>query len=47
MKETSKTAFVPQLIISHGTMDLQFYKDAFGAIETKHITNDDGFRDVY
>ena len=42
MKETSKTAFVPQLIISHGTMDLQFYKDAFGAIETKHITNDDG-----
>lgn len=42
MKDTPKTAFVPQLIISHGTMDLEFYKKAFGAIETKHLTNDDG-----
>jgi len=42
MKDTPKTAFVPQLAISHGTMDLEFYKNAFGAIETKHITNDDG-----
>ena len=42
MKDTPKTAFVPQLVISHGTMDLEFYKNAFGAIETKHITNDDG-----
>lgn len=42
MKDVSKTAFVPQLVISHGTMDLEFYKNAFGAIETKHITNDDG-----
>ena len=42
MKDTPKTAFVPQLVISHGTMDLEFYKIAFGAIETKHITNDDG-----
>jgi PhnB protein len=42
MKDTVKTAFVPQLAISHGTMDLEFYKNAFGAIETKHITNDDG-----
>ena len=37
-----KTAFVPQLVIAHGTMSLDFYKNAFGAIETKHITNDDG-----
>ena len=42
MKDTPKTAFVPRLVISHGTMDLEFYKNAFGAIETKHITNDDG-----
>ena len=41
MKGIPKTAFVPQLIISHGTMDLEFYKNAFGAIETKHLTNDD------
>ena len=39
---TPKTAFVPQLVISHGTMDLEFYKNAFGATETMHITNDDG-----
>jgi PhnB protein len=42
MKDTPRTAFVPQLVISHGTMDLEFYKNAFGAIETKHLTNDDG-----
>jgi PhnB protein len=42
MKKNSQTAFVPQLAISHGTMDLEFYKNAFGAIETKHIQNDDG-----
>jgi PhnB protein len=42
MSNTPKTAFVPQLAISHGTMDLEFYKKAFNAIETKHITNDDG-----
>ena len=42
MNNASATAFVPQLAISHGTMDLSFYKKAFNAIETKHITNDDG-----
>jgi PhnB protein len=42
MNHTPSTAFVPQLIIPHGTMDLEFYKNAFGATETKHITNDDG-----
>ncbi|HMH34334.1 MAG TPA: VOC family protein [Puia sp.] len=42
MKDARKTAFVPQLAIPHGTMDLDFYKKAFGTVETKHITNDDG-----
>lgn len=42
MPTVSKTAFVPQLAISHGTMNLDFYKTAFDATETKHITNDDG-----
>ena len=42
MNSIPKTAFVPQLVIAHGTMDLEFYKNAFGATETKHLTNDDG-----
>jgi PhnB protein len=42
MKDSSTAAFVPQLVISRGTMDLTFYEKAFGAIETKHLTNDDG-----
>ena len=42
MNNISKIAFVPQLIIAHGTMELEFCKEAFGAIETKHIVNDDG-----
>ena len=42
MNNTPKTAFVPQLAIAHGTMSLDFYKNAFGAVETKHITNEDG-----
>ena len=42
MNEIQKTAFVPQLVISQGTMDLEFYKKAFGAVETKLFTNEDG-----
>jgi PhnB protein len=42
MKDLHSTAFVPQLIIGHGVMDIDFYKKAFGAVETKHFTNDDG-----
>ena len=42
MNNIPKTAFVPQLAIAHGTMELEFYKKAFGAVETKHIVNDDG-----
>ena len=30
------------LCIAHGTMSLAFYENAFGATETKHITNEDG-----
>ena len=42
MNDIPKTAFVPMLTISHGTRSLEFYKTAFGAVETKHLTNDDG-----
>ena len=42
MNHAPNTAFVPQLAIPHGTMELEFYKKAFGAVETKHIVNDDG-----
>jgi PhnB protein len=42
MNGSPKAAFVPQLIICHGTMDLEFYKKAFDAVETKHLTNEDG-----
>ncbi len=42
MSSLPRTYFVPQLAISHGTSDLEFYKIAFGAVETKHIRNDDG-----
>ena len=42
MGQLDKTVFVPQLIIPHGTMNLDFYKKAFNTTETKHLTNDDG-----
>jgi PhnB protein len=42
MTHTTKTVFVPMLVIPHGTMSVEFYKSAFGATETKHLTNDDG-----
>src|SRR4051812_6993132 len=37
-----RTAFVPMLAIGHGTMDIEFYKDALGAIELRRLSNDDG-----
>jgi len=37
-----KTIFTPQLIIGHGTTDISFYTDAFGAKELKRWSNDDG-----
>jgi len=42
MNNTSKTTFVPQLVIKSGTMDIEFYKQAFGAIELRRWSNDDG-----
>ena len=38
----SKSTFVPTLIIPHGTMNIDFYKNAFGAIELRRWCNDDG-----
>jgi PhnB protein len=37
-----KTSFVPMLSVKKGTMDLEFYKKAFGAIELRRWCNDDG-----
>jgi PhnB protein len=36
------TAFVPMLIIPADTMNIDFYKNAFGAIELRRWGNDDG-----
>jgi PhnB protein len=41
MKETQKPTFVPQLIIQRGTKDVDFYKNAFGAVELRRWSNDD------
>ena len=41
MKNTTKTSFVPMLAIPKGTMDIDFYKNAFGAVECKRWINDD------
>ena len=42
MENLPKTAFVPTLVIAHGTMDLKFHEKALEVIEPKHVTNDDG-----
>lgn len=43
MKNEQPTAsFVPSLAIPHATMDISFYKNAFGAIELRRWSNDDG-----
>ena len=42
MKEMPKPTFVPQLVIGKGTMDIEFFKEAFGAIELRRFSNDDG-----
>jgi PhnB protein len=42
MKESIKTFFAPQLFIRAGVTDLSFYEKAFGAIELRRFTNDDG-----
>jgi PhnB protein len=42
MNEQSKTFFAPQLMIKSGVMELDFYNQAFGAVELRRFTNDDG-----
>ena len=42
MKKSIKTFFAPQLFIRAGVTDLSFYEKAFGAIELRRFTNDDG-----
>ncbi|GAB2988309.1 VOC family protein [Mucilaginibacter puniceus] len=36
------TAFAPLLTINKGVKDIDFYKNAFGAIENWRLNNDDG-----
>jgi PhnB protein len=36
------TTFAPQLYIKSGTMEVDFYKKAFNAIELRRFSNDDG-----
>ncbi|HXB42721.1 MAG TPA: VOC family protein [Puia sp.] len=42
MNAIPKTVFVPMLIIKKGTMDIGFYNKAFGAIELRRWSNEDG-----
>jgi PhnB protein len=42
MNESSKTFFAPQLLIRSGVSDISFYEKAFGAVELRRFTNDDG-----
>jgi PhnB protein len=42
MTHTSTTTFVPVLAINNGTTDIEFYTHAFGAVELRRWSNDDG-----
>ncbi len=42
MKEISRIFFAPQLYIKNAVRDIDFYSKAFGAIELRRWTNDDG-----
>ena len=42
MPEMNKTSFAPQLYIKSGIRDIEFYGKAFGAIELRRWTNEDG-----
>lgn len=42
MPEMNKTSFAPQLYIKSGVRDIEFYSKAFGAVELRRWTNDDG-----
>jgi PhnB protein len=39
---SSKTFFAPELFINNGIKDISFYEAAFGAIELRRFSNDDG-----
>src|SRR3954462_6490836 len=40
--EKIKPGFAPQLFIPHGVKDIEFYSKAFGAVELRRFSNDDG-----
>ena len=42
MNQSNKTFFAPQLYIKPGVTDISFYEKAFGAVELRRFTNDDG-----
>src|SRR5262245_13147142 len=42
MGTTDKTFFAPQLYIPNGVTDISFYEKAFGALELRRYSNDDG-----
>jgi PhnB protein len=42
MTATNTTCFAPQLYIKSGITDISFYENAFGAIELRRFTNEDG-----
>ncbi|WP_216846722.1 hypothetical protein [Mucilaginibacter sp. L196] len=42
MKNQFKATFAPVLYIRNGTINIDFYKNAFGAIELRRFNNDDG-----
>ncbi|MBL0183226.1 MAG: VOC family protein [Chitinophagaceae bacterium] len=42
MNELNKTVFAPQLYIPNGITDISFYEKAFGAVELRRFSNDDG-----
>lgn len=42
METKTSTAFAPQLYIRSGVTDIDFYEKAFGAVELRRFTNDDG-----
>jgi PhnB protein len=42
MNTNEKTFFAPQLYIKSGITDIDFYVEAFGAVELRRINNEDG-----
>ena len=42
MSTSINTSFAPQLYIKNGIKDISFYEKAFGAVELRRFSNDDG-----